>query len=135
MTLLNCVSFQMVTRPQSSGFLRGPSVPQHFLPHRRGYSIDLSASQGGGGKLCCHGNSGVECRSLNSIKMMSSCPESEASVLMCAEKVRRDMNRCTNGRVNEKKRAAPPHISISVLLLNISGGHQIDMKTTAGNTS
>lgn len=74
-------------------------MPEHFLPHRRGYSIDLSASQGGG-KLCCHGNSGVECRSLNCIKMMSSCPKSRASILMGAEKVRRDVNRCLNGQVN-----------------------------------
>ena len=28
-----------------------------------------------GGKLCCHGNSGVECRSLNCIKMKLSCFE------------------------------------------------------------
>lgn len=99
-TLLDCVSIQMLTRPQSSQFLRGPSVSEHFLLHRRGYSIDLSASQGGG-KLCCHGNSGVECRSLNCIKMMLSCPISEASILMvAAKKVGRDVNRCMNGNVN-----------------------------------
>lgn len=93
--LFACVSIQIVTRPQSSWFLRGPSVQAHVLPHRRGYSIDLSASQGGR-KLCCHGNSGVECRSLNSIKMMLSRPKSRASVLMGAEKVGRDVNRCLN---------------------------------------
>lgn len=67
-------------------------MPEHFLPHRRGYSIDLSASQGGG-KLCCHGNSGVECRSLNCIKMTLSCLNSKASILMGAENVKRDVNR------------------------------------------
>lgn len=29
-TLRDCVTFQMVTRPQSSQILRGPSVPEHF---------------------------------------------------------------------------------------------------------
>lgn len=74
-------------------------MAEHFLPHRRGYSIDLSVSLGGG-KLCCHGNSGVECRSLNCIKMMLSRPNSEASVLMGAKKVKRDVNRCMNGQGN-----------------------------------
>lgn len=50
---------------------------------------------------------------------------------MGAGKVRRDVNRCSNGPVNEKKRAAPPRISISVLLLNFSsGGDQINTWTT-----
>ena len=129
MTLPDCVSSHMLSRPQSGWFLRGPSVPEHFLPHRRGYSIDLSASRvrrGGkcrGGELCYHGNSGVECRALNCIKMMLSPPKSL------------NLNRCwggvegtwTDARMAlseiKSKRAAPSHISISVLLLHISGGH------------
>ncbi|MEQ2281182.1 hypothetical protein AMECASPLE_027709 [Ameca splendens] len=47
-TLLDRVSIPMLTRTQSSWFLCGPSVPEHFPPHHKGYSTNLSASLGEG---------------------------------------------------------------------------------------
>lgn len=110
-----------------------PATPSRILywsfsiSGKEGWKVSEREGVGGvgvwGGGLCCQGNSGVECRSLNCIKMMLSPPKSL------------NLNRCwggvegtwTDARIAlseiKSKRAAPPHISISVLLLHISGGH------------
>lgn len=104
-----------------------PATPSRILYWSFSISVKegwkVSEREGVWGGLCCHGNSGVECRSLNCIKMMLSPPKSLS------------LNRCwrgvegtwTDARMAlseiKSKRATPPQISISVLLLHISGGH------------